>query len=181
MAGAGGDPGSCSRSWELGSGLRLERSCIPGRGWGRCFGTPLGARGAGVCATHSLGLQIDLTEAGDDTVLMCTDDFNSSCRPWQEGLYPRSAVPQQVPMALSKPPVLRFSVITGLPETRESFVCVHTGSTSSSVQSHCKGTASTFLPSSLEVVKSLLPRLGGAVSKALRVYVCTRFCSSLWR
>lgn len=60
------------------------------------------------------------------------------------------ALPQQVPMALSKTPVLRFSVFVGLLETRESFVCVsvgvHTGSESSSVQLHIEGAES--LPSS---------------------------------
>lgn len=54
-----------------------------------------------VSATHCLGLQIDLMEAAA-TVLICTDGFNSFCCPWQKGLYPHSAVPQQVPMALSK-------------------------------------------------------------------------------
>lgn len=146
VAGAGSDPRSCSCSWELGSGLHLERSCVPPRGWGRHFGTPLGALGAVVRAAHSLGLQIDLMEAAD-TVLICTDGFNSSCSPWQEGLYPPSAVPQQVPMVLSKTPVLRFSVITGLPETRESSVCVHTGSISSSLSSH--KAKEQLLPSSL--------------------------------
>lgn len=54
-----------------------------------------------VSATHCLGLQIDLMEAVA-TVLICTDGSNSSCGPWQKGLYLHSAVPQQVPMALSK-------------------------------------------------------------------------------
>lgn len=66
-----------------------------------------GSTRAVVGATHSLGLQIDLLEAAD-TVLLDPDGFNSSPGPWQEGLYPRSAVPQPVPVALSKSPYSGF-------------------------------------------------------------------------
>lgn len=51
-------------------------------------------------------------------------------------------------MALSETPVLRFSVIVGLPEPRESrvCVCVCVHRIHILVQSHSKGTASAFLP-----------------------------------
>lgn len=179
MAGAGSGPRSYSCSWDLGFGLHLERSHIPGRGWGRCFGTPLGAVRAVVCATHSPGC--DRLNGGSRYCLeICTDGSNSSCGPWQEGLYPWSAVPYQVPMALHKTPVLRFSVIIGLPETRESFACVCTQDPHPALCPVTQQKNSLYLPPSSKIVKSALPWLGVVVSKALRVYVCTEFCSSLW-
>lgn len=162
-------------SWALGS---VERSRVPARGCGRRFGTPLGAPGAVVCATHSLGLQIDLTEAAD-TVLICTDGFNSSCGPWQEGCTLVLLCPSRCPWLYPNPRTQVFCHHR-TSERRESF-CVCTQDPHPALCPVTQPRNSLCLPpSSPKIVKSLLPWLGVVVSKALRVYVCTKFCSSLW-
>lgn len=86
-------------------------------------------------------------------------------------------MPQQVPEALTTAPVLRFSVIVGLPEIGKSFVCAH--------RLHTQHLVVTQQRNSLDLpphpgLCNLLPWLSVTVSRAWRGYVCAEFCSSLW-
>lgn len=101
----------------------LGRSCR-----GRHFGAPRSS-GAGACAIPSLGLLIDLTEVAASVTMALMALAASAAG----GSAPVSCCAP----ASSKTPVVRYCH-----EIRGSFLCVHTGSTSCSVQSHSKGTAS---------------------------------------